>query len=423
MEDMIQILSPIPEWIVFQHHDGSASIRLSGVAKVNGNNYPILRVVDVNSEKTVLYQKLPLINSEWQTDVSLEAGSYRIETGIALEAADYNPYYLARGDIWRHLFVGDVFVIAGQSNASGYGRGAVDDPPQYGVSMLSEKWSIAAHPVAHLPPGFPNTDFLNSGHSAWIKLGKLILSHQKMPVGLVPVALNGSGIDLWAPGTPLFEHMIKMAKQSGAAHLIWYQGCTDTNNPTGYEEKLKTLIETTREKLGDLEIYLVQISGTKSTAHSDEGWRLIREAQRKVAVELKTFLIPTYDFCHYSDDIHLSPNDNLLLAQRLFSTYVDKKKNGSVKIRKGKTTELIFDAMLQPESVNHLVVLDKEKNKINCHFQVRGNTVKIIGDPGQMQIVTLPFGRLYKDQTLRYVSGDPVPYFYLDLHEPEDGQV
>jgi hypothetical protein len=75
-------------------------------------------------------------------------GLYRLETRYNPKsnlAREWSP----RGDM-RHFFgVGDLWVIAGQSNSAGYGRGPVVDPPTLGVHLFrnSEQWALATHPL------------------------------------------------------------------------------------------------------------------------------------------------------------------------------------------------------------------------------------------------------------------------------------
>ena len=223
MEDWIEITTPVREWTVLQHKDGVAELKLEGIAALSDErNYPVIRVVDVCDERTVAYERLAFSEGRWAHTLRLAVGMYRIETGVALQMADFTPYYLGHGDMLRSLFVGEVFVVAGQSNAAGYGKGEVVDMPCYGVSMLSGEWRLAAHPVSQMDPDAANADELNCGHSAWLSLGKTILERTGAPVGLVPAALNGSGIRDWVPGTPLFEKHGGESRADGrrAPHLV-----------------------------------------------------------------------------------------------------------------------------------------------------------------------------------------------------------
>lgn len=421
MQDSVHILSKINEWTVFQQTDGYTQISLFGTAEVSGeHNYPVISVVDTNSEKYVVHEKLHLDGTSWQCEIKLKTGMYRIETGIALETANYNPLYLARGDMIDHLFVGEVFMIAGQSNAVGYGKDEVCDMPQYGVCKYTDKWGIASHPIGRMNDGAPNMDFLNCGHSPWLSFGKMLLNNQKTPVGLVPAALNGSSIKMWDEGTPLFENMIEKAKITGAKNLIWYQGCTDTDTPEDYEQRLDKLVCNIKERLGSVEIYIVQISGTTNDAREDIGWSIVREVQRSVAQKYKMHLIVTYDLVNYTDDIHLGSNDNLELAKRAYEHHMQNKLISSIMVSKSKNIELTFVGAeaLDSDSIDNIVALGSDEKEVDFHFEVKRSKVIIISENiKKIRYLTLPFGRLYNGRTLKDKQGNCVPYFRIDLEK------
>jgi hypothetical protein len=75
-------------------------------------------------------------------------------------------------------------------------------------------------------------------------------------VGIIPCADGGSSLSQWMPGTLLFDHACYQAelasRTSTIAAVLWHQGesdCDPTNEPL-YKERLTTIIEAFREKLG-----------------------------------------------------------------------------------------------------------------------------------------------------------------------------
>jgi len=419
MEDFIKITTPVREWTVLQQKDGFAELALEGVAEMSDSrSYPVIRVADVRNERTVVYERLAFSEGRWAHTLRLATGMYRIETGIALQKASFNPYYLGHGDMLRNLFIGEVFVIAGQSNAAGYGKGEIADMPQYGVSMLNGEWQLAVHPISQTRGREENADELNCGHSAWLSLGKKILEHTGAPVGLVPAALNGSGIRDWAPGTPLFENMVCKAAQTGAAHLIWYQGCTDTDVPEGYAARLGELLAAVRQRLPGVTLYIVQLSGTTNAARDGRGWRIVREAQRAAAVRHRAALIPTYDLTRYSDDIHLGPQDNLLLAGRVFARYADRRSAGEIIARRGESAvELKFtDVRFRYGGADGVLALDGDGCAVPCEAVADGSVLRLTGrDIDRVRRVTLPFDRLYGGIAPRDEEDNCLPYFDIEV--------
>src|SRR6266851_3715090 len=108
---------------------------------------------------------------EWEhTFGAVPAGGlYRLETRLVVDPSA--PEWGVHGDTVHHWGVGDLWIIAGQSNAAGYGRGPVHDPPELGVHILrnDERWDIAAHPLND-PIGstHPNREAANPGHSPYL---------------------------------------------------------------------------------------------------------------------------------------------------------------------------------------------------------------------------------------------------------------
>lgn len=415
----IKILSDIEEYKVFQHTNGYATISLYGECYLSDeNDYPVIRVVDITREKVVLYKRIPLEDINWQIDIKLEIGMYRIETGIALTQANYDNKYLQKGHIIRNVFVGEIFVIAGQSNAVGYGKDEVIDMPQYGISAYNNGWSIASHPIGCMINNEPNEDNLNSGHSAWLFLGKIMLNENNTPVGLVPVALNGSEISMWAKDKALYKNMIEKAKLTNANNLIWYQGCSNVNGDKHkrYYEELTQLIDNIYNDLGDINIMLVQISGTTNKLSSGYGWQRIREIQRQIAIKYSLPLITTYDLINYSDDIHIGSLDNIKLATKVYVATINKNSEKEIGvILDANYIKLTFNNMQKIRECN-IKALDINREKVSICTKINGNEVIIMSDNlNDIRYITLPFDKLYNGLTIKDVNNNCASYFYIDL--------
>jgi len=415
MRNLVTITTPFRDQTVLQQHDGFAFVTLEGTAELEDErNYPVIRVVNERTEETELYEPLAFENGRWAHTLRLPTGMHRIETGVELAQAGYNPFYLGHGDMLRSVFVGEVFAIAGQSNAAGYGKGKVCDPPQYGVSVFDTGWRTAAHPIGQTKASAAYADALNCGHSAWLSFGKKILEQTGSPVGLVPAALNGSGIRSWQAGEPLFENLVSLCQQTGAGNIIWYQGCTDTDEPDGYQELLERMLRELQSRLGSVLVLIVQISGTTNEKRDGSGWRTVREAQRRIAARNGAMLIPAYDLTRYSDDIHLGPADNLLLGARAADQFFRQTRAGAITARqKGETIEVVFEGvLLRPGKTEGILLLGEQGQPIPCEACAEGNILQLSGsNVKNARRVTLAFDRIYSGSTPRDEEGNVLPYF------------
>lgn len=421
--DECLLLEGVRDYEILQQADGGRAVTLKGSYAVSSpENYPVLRVFQ---EDTGIYVE-PALRPEfakgsWQAELFLEAGHvYRIEAGICMECTGFDMRFLGRGSIVREVGVGEIFVIAGQSNAAGYGQQTVSDRPHVLVHMKNAdgSWALAAHPLAHVNPPrtAANSDILNSGHSAWLAMARMI-AESGMPVGLIMTALNGSGIGQWAPGMPLYENLMAQLTESGAAHVIWYQGCTDVYSDlaVAYAGRLRQLLRFVMLRAKDC--YVIQIAGTTNGNSPHGGWAAVREAQRQVSAQVGAFLIPTYDLTDFSDDIHLSAPDNLLLARRVYETYV-----------RGSCLEVSASYEAVPEPAVVLWLNRELSSAVACsdfsigsgdgrwHRPIRAvqeqKQIRLYSNVTAPAAVRLNFGRLYDGGKK---TGELLPYFNIKI--------
>jgi len=258
-------------------------------------------------------------------------GLYRLETRFH---ADNNlaGEWSTRGDMRHFLGVGDLWVIAGQSNSAGYGRGPFEDGPELGVHILrnDEQWALATQPLNESTnTRHPvNREAANPAHSPYLHFARLLKRHLGYPIGLVQTALGGSPLQAWNPAEPggavLYHNMVHCARLAGGRvkGILWYQGESDANRGPAetYLQRFGQAVAAWREALGDemLPVLTVQLNRhyAATTAEIDRAWSIVREAQRQAAHAPAIFVTPTFDL-PLSDLIHTSPAGNMLLAERL----------------------------------------------------------------------------------------------------------
>ncbi len=268
----------------------------------------------------------------WQmTLAAIPAGGlYRLETRLCDDDA---TEWSTRGDMRHFVGVGDVWIIAGQSNSAGYGRGAVEDPSVLGAHLFrnSVAWALASHPMNESTDTqhVVNREGGNPGHSPYLAFGRELQRELGYPIGLIQTALGGSPLRRWNPTeegpSDLFENMIDCVKAAGggAKGVLWYQGESDANDLEGdsYAARFAAAVDAWRAALGDqaLPVLTVQLNRVyqKPSDEGERGWSKVREAQRQVARTVKgVAVVPSLDL-PLSDLVHISAAGNLMLGHRL----------------------------------------------------------------------------------------------------------
>jgi hypothetical protein len=255
-------------------------------------------------------------------------GPYRIETHRiwTLPTGELSG---RRGDTVHFLGVGDLWIVAGQSNASGTGHGAADDGPELGVHVLAnnERWRLAAHPLNE-PAGtdHPNRDN-GAVTSPALRFAKTLRRELGYPIGLVQTAKGGSALVEWHveedPQAKLWHNMVHCVRLAGgrARGMLWYQGCSD-HRPgccENYADRFARFIARTRETFGPLALVTAQLNRWTDVEHPPEvhlGWSLVREAQRQVT-RLGDAVVVAAMNTPLSDGIHSSASGNVILGERL----------------------------------------------------------------------------------------------------------
>jgi hypothetical protein len=268
--------------------------------------------------------------AEWERtfDAVPAGGLYRLESRLVVDPSA--PEWGVHGDTLHHWGVGDLWIIAGQSNAAGYGRGPVCDPPELGVHLLrnDERWDIAAHPLND-PTGstHPNREAANPGHSPYLCFARALRAALGSPIGLIQTALGGSALSAWNPAenpdAPLYYNLIHCVNRAGGRvrGMVWYQGESDCNPaaaPT-YERRFADFIARLRGDLHRpaLPVLVAQLNRYTAPIGPDDhrAWSIVREAQRQARQLGHVAVVPTLDL-PLSDAIHTSADGNLTLGHR-----------------------------------------------------------------------------------------------------------
>ena len=205
------------------------------------------------------------------------------------------------------VYVGDVFVAAGQSNMElNYTQYYPENSANFGNGIIKEtdlpkplvdknvKFVIADHDVKNTD--FPlanvnlnagawlNADSTNSLHLSYLTQQfalQLRAKHPNVPVGIIQTAWGGTPIRRHVRGGDIYANHIAPLKDFHVAGVLWYQGCDDAMNfatATEYESQMTALINQYRSvfERKDLPFLYVQLARWTNYQYTQN----VREAQR-----------------------------------------------------------------------------------------------------------------------------------------------
>lgn len=341
MEHGVFIEKGLSDWQIIQHRNGQAVVDFEGTWRVIKDAVkigvkdaqPLIRVMSEEDNSQIIpWQEASCtpaedyITGHWTASLTIPAGGlYRIETGLFVRSTRPDLTWTFRGDTRLHVGVGDVFLIAGQSNAAGYGKDSAYDPPQPGVHLFRNRhqWDLAAHPFneSSFADDVANAERGVSGVCPYLAFGKTFRTLSHYPVGLITSAMGGMAIKRWNPeGGPLYRNMVEVTKMCGEiAGVLWYQGCSNTDEKglTDYQTKLYDVIRCFRRDIGyNVKFFTFQLN-REVYSDNDDGYGTVREIQRMAAHDLEdVYILPTIH-CSLSDGIHNNAHSCIMLGENM----------------------------------------------------------------------------------------------------------
>jgi sialate O-acetylesterase len=266
----------------------------------NDNNVCEVVIVNENPLHCVRYVGV----ASGEADFSPCGKNRYLLTGIPVGG----PYMIeVDGSRYYNIWVGDVWILAGQSNMEGVGWLTPEDMAFKGEEdvralYMTNEWGVAKHPLHDLGHayykihallgGTPRPMFNSVGPG--LSFGQHMKKLTGVPQGLLCCAHGATSLSHWSPllseqgpDASLYAAMIQRVLENGGRvrGMFWYQGCSDAELALYkyYTLNMASFVKALRRDLGvALPIVQVQIGRTVSRRTADQllWWDSIKEQQR-----------------------------------------------------------------------------------------------------------------------------------------------
>ncbi|SDT95757.1 sialate O-acetylesterase [Verrucomicrobium sp. GAS474] len=247
------------------------------------------------------------------------------------------------------FFVGDVWILAGQSNMEGISNreGAARPHPLIQAFSMRRVWRQAAEPL-HIIPESPDTshaatqctpqqgEILRRNTPKGVGPGlhfahEMVKRSGSVPQALICTAHGGTSMTQWDPakkglkGGSLYGSMLLSVRATGqpVAGVLWYQGESDADPAAAalYRDRMRKLVAASRRDLRQprLPWVVVQIGRVfgHRPAETIPAWNRIQEEQRRLPAAIAHLeTVPAVDL-PLDDPIHIGAAGQPRLALRL----------------------------------------------------------------------------------------------------------
>ncbi|MCE2693052.1 MAG: sialate O-acetylesterase, partial [Verrucomicrobiaceae bacterium] len=296
----LTLTSPLDYQVVQRSSPGRGLIRIAGEVSEDVPADAAVQVRLMNDGLQLPWSQVNSVKGR-QIIASYEApagGWWKVEVQVV-----HGGKQLALGSV-AHVGIGEVFVLAGQSNSANHGQEKQTTKTQRVASFDGKAWRIADDPQPGASGG---------GGSLVPAFADAVVAKENVPVGIIACGIGATSVREWLPKGSAFPNpptLVSRVEQlpngqwvsKGAAYeafiarmksvgplgfraVLWHQGESDANQKDAtrtlsgklYREYLEKIIRDSRRAIGwDAPWFVAQVS---YHVPGDEGSDEIRAAQ------------------------------------------------------------------------------------------------------------------------------------------------
>ncbi|MCX8065566.1 MAG: sialate O-acetylesterase [Candidatus Hydrogenedentes bacterium] len=341
----LKVNKGLMDYQVLQANEDNVNYSIEVSGECAGNGTVELRVLGIGYEIIPWKEIAKAENGKWRGTVEgiPLGGPYKID----LRLRGDNDEVIETASIYEVL-VGDIWILAGQSNMQGVGNltDTSEPHPLVHVYSMAYRWQIAKDPL-HILEESP--DVVHSGNISEEERAKKIreaynrlkgaglglpfavemVERTGRPIGLIASAHGGTSMTQWDPdlkdkgGESLYGSMFKQVMSAGGKvkGVLWYQGESDASKDSQplYKERMKKLVSAIRRDFGNLNLpfYYVQIGRFVVDNPDPTYWNKLQNDQLELEKELAPGgMVASIDL-PLDDLIHIGTDGLKILGYRL----------------------------------------------------------------------------------------------------------
>ncbi len=358
LKAQVQIASPQSRIVYQRNKSNQANVMVSGTAPGNATRAEA-RLVAINGGQTTDWVNIPLLSGKaFKGSLTGQAGWYQLNVRV------WNNGTLLGENTVDRVGIGEVFIVAGQSNAVGVQatEGAIDDR----ISCVDFRDNDLHEQL--LPVAFSQAvTGANIGPSnplhVWGMLGQRLVQRLNVPVLMLGAAQAATTSEQWrrtaegtgdASGLPyrrLGVAILHYASRTGLRGILWHQGEGDVGRGGDqYVSNLQYIINKSREQLNFGNLAWVISRATYTYGQTDES--IISAQNRLINIVPNAFEGPYTDILTGSenrpDNVHFGGSGLLLLTEMWNQSLSDDFFNRSTPFSVSGDTPLITTGHITP---------------------------------------------------------------------------